>query len=290
MEFDEKYWNQYLANLKTWNTKNPKKYQAEAVPNDDPGNDTSKNWNNNVRPTADGIDKPGSKNWNNIVRPTTDDTEKSVSTNSWVTRLTMEANDFVSKATKKMESGDISVSRSVDSIAPSHDTGAACTQYAQRLAERVSSLTPEEIHVIIDDISSNAPNQSIYEIMMQLYGDDVDEELISWMCNLLEKRGHHTIISSVLSNCKEGYDARGFYQRYSYMFGAGPREMLFIAANMPDLATWSYHAVTNLRLANTAVTVWQNGITLLQAAYRCSPDDPFYALETAKQTPSQLVH
>jgi hypothetical protein len=211
MEFDEKYRKQYLANLKTRSTKNPKERQAEAVPPDDPESGTPKNRNNNVGSTADGTDKSGSKNRNNTAHSKTDDTEKSVSTNSWVTRLTMEADDFVSKATKKMESGDISVSRSVDSIAPSIDTGAACTQYAQRLAERVSSLTPEEIHVIIDDITSNAPNQSIYEIMMQLYGGDVDEELISWMCNLLEKRGHHTIISSVLSNCKEGYDARGFY-------------------------------------------------------------------------------
>jgi hypothetical protein len=50
------------------------------------------------------------------------------------------------------------------------------------------------------------------------------------------------------------------------MFGVDAREMLFVAANMPDLATWSYHAVVNLQLAENAVTVWRNGIALLQAA------------------------
>jgi hypothetical protein len=179
---------------------------------------------------------------------------------------------------------DLSFSQSADSVARSNDTSTAYVQYAQRLADRISSLTPEEIIVIINDVTSNAPNQSIYDVMMELYGNVIDEEFISWACQLLEKRGHHTIFTSVLSNCKEGYDSRGFYERYSYGFGAGAREMLFIAANMPDLATWSYHAVTNLQLADTAIAVWQNGIMLLQEAYRRSPDDPFYA---SPQAPSQ---
>jgi hypothetical protein len=79
------------------------------------------------------------------------------------------------------------------------------------------------------------------------------------------------------------------------MFGVNAREMLFVAANMPDLATWSYHAVVNLQLAATAVTVWQNGIALLQAAYQRSPDDPFNGmvttdLESNAQSPSHLAH
>jgi hypothetical protein len=98
---------------------------------------------------------------------------------------------------------DLSFSRSADSIARSNDTSTAYVQYAQRLADRISSLTPEEIIVIIDDVSSNAPNQSIYDVMMELYGNVIDEEFISWACQLLERRGHHTILSSVLSNCKE---------------------------------------------------------------------------------------
>jgi hypothetical protein len=130
--------------------------------------------------------------------------------------------------------------------------------------------------------------------MVALY-NYVDEELVSWVCSLLEKRGHNTILLSVMSNCKEGYDARGFYQRYSYMFGSDAREMLFIAANIPDLATWLYHAVVNLQIAETAAAVWQKGIALLQAAYRRSPDDPFYGMATTDsgsnaRSPSQSDH
>jgi hypothetical protein len=185
-----------------------------------------------------------SKNRNNNVSSTTDGTEKSVSTEDLIARL-----HKMDELHKMKE--DLSFSRPADSIARSDNTSTAYVQYAQRLADRVSSLNPEEIRVIIDDVSSNAPNQSIYDVMMELYGNVINEEFISWTCQLLERRGHHTILSSVLSNCKEGYDSRGFYQRYSYGFGADAREMLFIAANMPDLATWSYHAVTNLQLADT---------------------------------------
>jgi hypothetical protein len=168
-------------------------------------------------------------------------------------------------------------------------------QYVQRLAERVSTLSAEELRAIMDDVTNIAPNQSVYNLMVNLYGQVVDEDLVSWVCTLLEKRGHNTILLSVLRNCKEGYNARGFYQRYSYMFGVSAREMLFVAANMPDLATWSYHAVVNLQLAATAVTVWQNGIKMLQTAYQRAPDDPFYGmattnLESNARSPSQLVH
>jgi hypothetical protein len=158
---------------------------------------------------------------------------------------------MVSKATKKIELGDVSATCLTDTSVHSDSSANACMQYAQRLAQRVSALSTEELRAIMDNVTNNAPNQSVYDIMADLYSF-VNKDLVSWVCTLLEKRGHNTILLLVLRNCKEGYDARGFYQRYSYMFGVKAREMLFVAANMPDLATWSYHAVVNLQLAETA--------------------------------------
>jgi hypothetical protein len=281
--------------------------------------DTTKNRNNNGHPTADGTNKSPwrtvtrrtssgdsvsngpffpdsasvtSQNWNN--QSTDGGTDRSVSTDTWFNQHTKEAKDMFTEATKKIESGDISATRSKDTSVQSDSSANACMQYAQRLAQRVSSLSTEELHAVMDDVTYNAPNQSVYDIMVALYSL-VDEELVSWVCSLLEKRGHNTILLSVMSNCKEGYNARGSYQRYSYMFGSDAREMLFIAANIPDLATWSYHAVVNLQIAETAAAVWQKGIALLQTAYRCSPDDPFYGMATTDsgsnaRSPSQSDH
>jgi hypothetical protein len=262
------------------NNKEATQTVKETFPSNDP--DTTKNRNNNGRPMVDGTDKspsaqswmrrmiPGSvsntsQNWNN--QSADGGTDRSVSTDTWVTQLTKEAKDFVSKATKKIELGDVSVTRSTDTFVYSDNLVTACMQYVQCLAQRVSTLSPEELRAVMDNVTSNSPNQLVYDIMADLYGHNVDKELVSWVCTLLEKRGHNTILLLVLRNCKEGYNARGFYQRYSYMSGVNAREMLFVAANMPDLATWSYHAVVNLQLAETAATVWQNGIALLQAAY-----------------------
>jgi hypothetical protein len=174
---------------------------------------------------------------------------------------------MITEATKKIESGDVSTSRPTDTSVQSDSSANACMQYAQLLAQRVSSLSTEELHAVMDDVTYNAPNQSVYDIMMTLYSF-VDEELVSWVCTLLEKRGHTTILLSVMNNCKEGHDARGFYQRYSYMFGLDAREMLFIAANIPDLATWSYHAVVNLQIAETAAAVVGH---VCQAYGSCEP-------------------
>jgi hypothetical protein len=122
-----------------------------------------------------------SQNWNTNTQSTNDGTDRLLSADIWVTQLTKEAKDFVSKATKKIELGDVSVSRSTDTFTfvYSNNLVTACMQYVQRLAGRVASLNPEELRAIMDDITSNAPNQLVYNIMMGLCGNAVDKELVS---------------------------------------------------------------------------------------------------------------
>jgi hypothetical protein len=204
LEHDEQYRIAFFANLKTRNTSNLRKHQEKTVLRDDnsgsvqgsskeviqpdidisPGNDpdTTKNWNNNGRPTADGTNKspwrtemrhtssgdsvsdtslfPGSvsvtsQNWNN--QPTDGGTDRLVSTDTWFTQRTKEAKDMVTKATKKIESGDVSAARLTDTSVQSDSSANACMQYAQRLAQRVSALSTEELRAIMDDVTYNAP-------------------------------------------------------------------------------------------------------------------------------------
>jgi hypothetical protein len=212
LEHDEQYRIAFFANLKTRTTSNLGNHQEKTVLRDDnsgsvqgsgkeviqpdigmsPGNDpdTTKNWNNNGRPTADGTNKspwrtemrrtssgdsvsdtslfPGSvsvtsQNRNNQSTDGGPGTDRSVSTDTWFTQRTKEAKDFVSKATKKIELGDVSVTRSTDTSVHSDNLATACMQYAQRLAQRVSALSPEELRAIMDDVTNNAPNQSVYD-------------------------------------------------------------------------------------------------------------------------------
>jgi hypothetical protein len=109
LEHDEEYRKQFFANFQARNTANMKKYQVETVLDDgsggsfkgdnkkvfqpvtemSPGNDPniSKNWNNNVRPTADMTDELGSTTGNDKSASITGNDKSESTTNSWIKRM-----------------------------------------------------------------------------------------------------------------------------------------------------------------------------------------------------------